>query len=56
MKISHEETDRGIIVIHVSGRIMLGNESQMIETLVAELIAKNHRNFIFELSGVRAHR
>lgn len=32
---------------------MLGDESQKIETLFAELISKNHRKFVFELSGVR---
>ena len=53
MKISHKETDRGIVVISVSGRIMLGDESQKIETLVTDLIAKGHRNFVFELSGVK---
>lgn len=53
MEISHKETVREIMVISVSGRIKLGDESEKIETLVADVIAKGRRNIVFELSGVK---
>lgn len=53
MEISHRETDQGIVVIEIAGRVMLGPESEKIETLLTELIAKGKRRFVFELSGVR---
>ena len=53
MEISHRETDQGVIVIAVSGRVMLGEESLKIESLVKELIAKGHKYFVFDLSGVK---
>ncbi len=52
MQISHTETEHGIVVVTVSGRVMLGDESARIESLVQELIDKGRRNFVFELSGV----
>ena len=53
MRISHRETDSGVTVIEVTGRVMLGDASQRIETVLDELLAEGKRNFVFELSGVR---
>jgi anti-sigma B factor antagonist len=53
MQISHRETETGVVVIELAGRVMLGPESQKIETLLSELIAGGKRRFVFELSGVR---
>jgi len=41
-----------ITVVEVSGRLALGRESQRIETLVDELIQKNERRAVLDLTGV----
>ena len=53
MQISHRETDKGVVVISITGRVMLGTESQKIEATLNELIAKGRRKFVFDLSGVK---
>ena len=53
MEISHKLTEAGTAVIAVSGRVMLGDESTQIETLVEDLLGKGHKNFVFDLSGVK---
>lgn len=52
LEIQHREVEAGIIVIAVAGRIMLGDESTRIETLVEELLGQGHRKLVFDLSGV----
>ncbi|MCE5310530.1 MAG: STAS domain-containing protein [Acidobacteriales bacterium] len=52
LEIQHREIDGGIVVITVAGRIMLGDESTRIESLVAELLAQGHRKIVFDLAGV----
>ncbi len=52
LQIEHSEVAPGVILIKLAGRIMLGTESQRIETLMAELIAQGHRNFVVDLSEV----
>ena len=52
MNIHHEVTEGGVAVIYIGGRVMLGDESAQIEKVVADLLAKSHRKFVFELSGV----
>ncbi|MCW5979377.1 MAG: STAS domain-containing protein [Bryobacteraceae bacterium] len=52
MNIHHEETEQGVVVIHVVGRVMLGDESAQIEKLVGDLLAQGRKNIVFELSGV----
>jgi anti-anti-sigma factor len=52
LEIQHREIEMGIVVIAVAGRIMLGDESTRIETLVAELLGQGHRNLVFDLAGV----
>jgi anti-sigma B factor antagonist len=52
MEIHHELTDKGVAVIHISGRVMLGEESAQIEKVVAELLSNGRTKFVFELSGV----
>ncbi|MCP5112216.1 MAG: STAS domain-containing protein [bacterium] len=53
MQISHTETEQGVVVIAVSGRVMLGTESQKIETTLEQFISKGRRKFVFDLSGVK---
>lgn len=52
LQIDHEEIKPGIILIKLTGRVMLGAESQQIETLVSDLISQGRRNFVFDMSGV----
>ena len=52
LEIEHKEGRPGVIVIKLTGRIILGQESLRIETLVADLIAEGYRNFVFDMSGV----
>jgi anti-anti-sigma factor len=52
LQIDHEEIKPGIILIRLTGRVMLGAESQQIETLVSDLISQGRRNFVFDMSGV----
>jgi len=51
MEISHRETEHGVAVITISGRIMLGAESAEIEALVAKLLAGGTKKIVFDLSG-----
>jgi anti-anti-sigma factor len=52
LELDHREVDSGVALITVTGRVMLGPESQQIETAVSELIAGGCRKFIFDLAGV----
>lgn len=51
--ISHQERADGIVVISVAGRVMLGNESAAIETLVDDLLAAGKKRIVFDVSGVK---
>ena len=50
--ISHREQASGLVIISLAGKMMLGTESQRVETLVPELIAQGHRLFVFDVSHV----
>lgn len=52
MEISHREIQDGIVVIAISGKVMLGTESQRVETLTAELLEQGHRKLIFDMAGI----
>lgn len=52
MEINHRETERGVAIIAIAGRVMLGDESAKIESLVDELIGQGRRYFVFDVSGV----
>lgn len=52
MELDHREIGNGIVVIAVTGRVMLGVESQRIETLTKDLLAKGHRKLVFDMSGI----
>ena len=42
----------GVTVITLAGKLMLGKESEQIETLVPSLLDQGHRNIIFDIAGV----
>ncbi len=52
LQIEHRETAGGVVVITLAGRVMLGPESQPIETLTEELLAGGYRKLVFDMSGV----
>jgi anti-anti-sigma factor len=46
------ELPGGIVVIAIAGKLMLGSESQQLETLTDDLLAQGRRKFILDLAGV----
>ena len=54
MQINHTETAPGVVVIALSGRVMLGAESEQIVTLVKGLLRHGKGIIIFDLAGVRS--
>ncbi len=41
-----------IVVIAIAGKLMLGPESQQLETIVDGLLDQGRRKFVFDLAGV----
>lgn len=54
MEISHQEIAPGTAEVTLGGKIMLGLESEQIVNLVDELLRKETRTIIFDLSRVTA--
>ncbi len=52
LTIQQRDVEPGIVVVEISGRITLGRESQQLEWLVSDLLAKQHKKVIFDLSSV----
>ncbi len=52
IEINHREMDGGVVLIAIAGRVMLGPESQRIESLTAELLQQGQRKLVFDMSGV----
>lgn len=52
LNIEHKEARPGVLVVSLSGKLLLGAESQRIESLVPEWIATGYRSFVFDLSGI----
>ena len=52
LTIDHREADGGIVVISLSGKLMLGKESEQMLTLVSQLIAENHRKILIDMTGI----
>jgi anti-sigma B factor antagonist len=52
LEIDHRETAAGAVVVTLSGKLMLGPESQRVETLVTGLLARGRRRFVFDLAGI----
>ena len=54
MEIGHKEIAPGTVVITLTGKLMMGLESEKIVTLVEDLLRQGKRTIIFDLSGVVA--
>lgn len=52
MAISHNETTPGTVIIKVSGKVMMGQESEQIVALVDDLLARGKRVIIFDIGAV----
>ncbi len=53
LEINQHETEQGVAVVSVSGRVMLGDESAQIETAVEDLLSHGKKRIVFDLSGVK---
>ena len=54
MEMNHKEIAPGTEVIALSGKLMMGPESEKIVTLVEDLVKQGRRTVIFDMSGVVA--
>jgi len=54
MEIAHKEIVPGTVVITLTGKLMMGLESEQIVTVVDDLLRQGKRKIIFDLSGVKA--
>ncbi len=52
LEIDHRKANAQTALIVIKGRMMLGENSQQVETTVAALIAEGCRHLVFELSGL----
>ena len=52
LDVEHREIAPAGVVITLTGKMMLGPESQQVERLVADLLAGGRRHFIFDLAGI----
>lgn len=52
MPIETKHLDSGIAVVVVSGRLVLGKESEKLETTVSQLLQSAQKRFVFDLSGL----
>jgi anti-sigma B factor antagonist len=52
LHVEHREIEPGVMLITVTGRVMLGEESEQIETRVADLLGQGCRKLVFDMSGI----
>jgi len=52
LEISHKESDNGTAVISLTGKVMMGADSEPIVLLVDKFLAEGKRLIVFDLSGV----
>ena len=52
MEINHREAAPGVVAVVLSGRVIMGPESEQIVTLVEELLRHGKCTIIFDLAGV----
>ncbi len=54
MEISHREVAPATAIVTISGKVMMGAESEQIVTLVEQLLRAGRRNIIFDIAGITA--
>jgi anti-sigma B factor antagonist len=52
LRIEQRQAAPGTIVLSLTGRVMLGEESAGIDTLITRLLGEGNRNFVIDLGGV----
>jgi anti-sigma B factor antagonist len=52
LELQHRDLQPSTALVTLNGKLLLGQESQKLASLVPELIASGHRNFVFDLKGV----
>jgi anti-sigma B factor antagonist len=52
MPIETKQTDSGVAVVTVSGRLVLGKDVERLETAIAELLEQNQKMFVFDISAL----
>ena len=52
MEITHKEIAPDTVVVTITGKVMMGPESEQITTLVDDLLAQAKRIIIFDIAGI----
>ncbi len=52
LSMERKEVKPGVAVISLSGRVMLGDDSARIETLVVDGLQSGCKHFVFDMAGV----
>jgi anti-sigma B factor antagonist len=52
MPIETHQTDSGVAVVTVSGRLVLTKDVEGLETSIAELLKKGQKKFVFDISAL----
>jgi anti-anti-sigma factor len=52
MEISHSQIAPGTAVVKLSGKVMMGQESEQIVNLVEQLLSAGTKTIIFDMAGV----
>ena len=52
MEISHKEVTPGVVVVAITGRVMMGAESEQILGLLDGLLRDGKRTIIFDIAGI----
>ena len=52
MPIETQQTDSGVAVVTVSGRLVLGKDVERLETAIGELLKQNQKMFVFDISAL----
>ena len=52
LELEHHDIQKATALITLSGKLLLGQESQKLAALVPDLIASGRKNLVFDLKGV----
>jgi len=52
LRVEHEVVRPGMVMIHVSGKMMLGSDSDQVERLVTSYLEQSVQDFVFDLEGL----
>jgi anti-anti-sigma factor len=52
MEITHTEFAPGTVVVRVTGKVMMGTESEKIVTVIEELLREGKRLIVFDMGGI----